>query len=269
METELMKKYGNLKESLRSIGNAIVAFSGGVDSALVLKVAHDILGENAIGVTADSPSLPRKELELAKLIAKEIGARHIVIRTKETENEQYLSNPKNRCYFCKSELYSKLKEACSELGIKNMLNGTNLDDTKDYRPGLIAADENKIISPLKDAGFTKEDVRILAKEIGLTVWEKPSSPCLSSRIPYGQKVTLQKLRMIELAEDFVKSSFGIKELRVRHFGKAARLEVNENNKSVVEENLSIIKNKFNEIGFEEIEITNFKSGILNLTIKSG
>ena len=266
MNIELRQKYAELKESIRKLDSAIVAFSGGIDSALVLKAAFDVLGNKAIAVTADSPSLPRRELEETKKIAKQIGARHLIIETEETKNSNYLKNPSDRCYYCKSELYSELKEASLQLGIKNILNGTNFDDISDYRPGLKAADENSIISPLKDAKLTKNDVRELAKYLGLEIWDKPSSPCLSSRVPYGNEITLQKLSMIEEAENFLKD-FGIKELRVRHFGNIARIEVNESDKPIVDYNFNLIKKKFNDIGFNEIEISNFKSGSLNLMIK--
>ena len=267
MEETTAQKFEDLKNGIKKLDSAIVAFSGGVDSALVLKAAYDSLGDKVIAVTADSPSLPRRELEEAKKIAEEIGARHIVIHTKETENPDYLKNPNNRCYYCKTELYSKLKEISKELGIKNILNGPNLDDLGDYRPGLRAADEHDVASPLKDAKITKDEARRLAKHLGLRWWDKPSSPCLSSRVPYGHEITFKKLKMIEEAENFLKD-FGIMDLRVRHFGKTARIEVNENDKPIINGNLYSIIEKFNEIGFDEIAISNFKSGNLNLLIQN-
>lgn len=268
MEQELSKKYEELKREIGKSSSAIVAFSGGIDSALVLKAAYDILGNNAIAVTADSPSLPRRELEEAKKVAAEIGARHLIINTKETENENYMKNPSNRCYYCKSELYSKLRAIAEELEIKNILNGTNFDDLSDYRPGLKAAEEFNIMSPLKDAKLTKKEVRELAKDLGLEIWDKPSSPCLSSRIPYGNEVTLKKMAMIESAENYLKDNFQIKELRVRHLGNVARIEVNENDKPIINENFFSIGKKFLEIGFDEVFVSNFKSGSLNLLIKN-
>lgn len=267
MEKELVQKYGKLKSEIKKLDSAIVAFSGGVDSVLVLKVANDVLGDKVVAVTADSPSLPRRELEETKIMAEKIGARHLIINTSETKNENYLKNPNNRCYYCKTELYTKLKEISKQLGIKNILNGTNMDDLGDYRPGLLAADEHRIISTLKNAGITKDEVRELARHLRLKWHDKPSSPCLSSRVPYGQEITLKKLKMIEEAENFLKD-FGIMELRVRHFGKTARIEVNENDKKRVNENLKSINEKFYEIGFKEIEISNFKSGNLNLLIQN-
>ncbi|MBI2101927.1 ATP-dependent sacrificial sulfur transferase LarE [Candidatus Woesearchaeota archaeon] len=265
MEKELSQKYERMGNEIKKLGSAIVAFSGGVDSALVLKVAHDVLGSHAIAVTADSPSLPRRELEETKNIARQIGAKHLIINTEETKNQNYLKNPNNRCYYCKSELYTKLKLVSEQLGIKNILNGTNFDDLGDYRPGLKAADESNVISPLKDAKITKNEVRQLAKELGLKIWDKPSSPCLSSRVPYGSEITMEKLAMIEKAENFLKD-FGIKELRVRHFGNMARIEVNEDNRIIINNNFGLIERKFNQIGFDEIEITSFKSGNLNLVL---
>lgn len=265
MNNELNQKYGQLKKLIKKLDNAIVAFSGGIDSALVLKVTRGVLGNKVIAITADSPSVPRRELEETKKITEQIGVKHLIINTKETQNENYLKNPNNRCYYCKSELYTKLKSIAKQVGIKNILNGTNFDDLSDYRPGLEAADENNVISPLKDAKITKNEVRELAKHLGLEIWDKPSSPCLSSRVPYGQEITLKKLSMIEQAENFLKN-FGIRELRVRHFGALARIEVNENDKSTIDNNFDIIQKKFSEIGFNEIMISNFKSGSLNMMV---
>ncbi len=260
-----MQKYTELRKRISKLDSAVVAFSGGIDSALVLKVACDALGPSVIAVTADSPSLPRKELEETKKIAGQIGAKHIIIETRETENEGYLKNSSNRCYHCKTELYTKLTKTAEGMSIKNILNGTNFDDLSDHRPGLKAADEHNVTSPLKDAKMTKNDVRELAKFLGITAWDKPSSPCLSSRVPYGQKITLKKLAMIELAENFLKD-FGIKELRVRHFGSLARIEVKEADKYILDANYKSIEKKFSEIGFGEIAVSNFKSGNLNLAV---
>ncbi len=265
MNNQLQKKYEELKKFIKRLNSIIIAFSGGIDSALLLKVAYDVLGNKAIAVTANTPSLPRRELEETKRITQQLGAKHLIINTNETKNEDYLRNPSDRCYYCKTELYTKLKKLSKQLGIKNILNGTNYDDLSDYRPGLKAADENEIISPLKEAELTKSDVRELAKHLGLEIWDKPSMPCLSSRIPYGQEITLKKLSVIEEAENFLKD-FGIRELRVRHFGNVARIEVNEKDKQIIGNSFELIEKKFNEIGFEQIIISNFKSGSLNLML---
>src|SRR3989338_244640 len=265
MENQLIQKYGQLKGIIKKLDSAIVAFSGGIDSTLVLKIAYDVLGNKVIAVTADSLSLPRRELEATKKIAQQIGTNHLIINTDETRNENYLRNPDNRCYYCKSELYEKLKIVAEQFRIKNIVNGTNCEDLGDYRPGLKAADENNVVSPLKDAKFTKRDVRELARHLGLEIWGKPSSPCLSSRVPYGQEITMKKLAMIEEAENFLKD-FGIRELRVRHFGDLARIEINDNDRIVINNNFDLIQKKFNQIGFKEIEVAIFKSGSLNLMI---
>ena len=265
MDKDLNQKYEELKGIIKNLGSGIVAFSGGVDSALVLKAAYQVLGDKVVAVTADSPSLPRKELKETRKIVKLIGAKHIIVNTKETSNEEYLKNPSNRCYYCKTELYSELNAIAKKLGIKNIMNGTNYDDAYDYRPGLKAADENDVISPLKESKLTKNEVRQIAKHLNLDVWDKPSSPCLSSRVPYGQEITLKKLATIEEAENFLKE-FGIRELRVRHFGNLARIEVNEEDNSTINDNFDSIQKKFREIGFNDITISNFKSGSLNLMI---
>ena len=265
MENALFEKYELLKINISKLGNAVVAFSGGIDSTLVLKAAFEVLKEKVVAVTADSPSLPRKELEEARKIAKEIGAKHVIIQTEETKDENYLKNPNNRCYYCKTELYSQLQKFAKENNFSNILNGTNKDDMQDYRPGLRAADEHEIMSPLRDTNFSKEDVRKVAKFLNLKAWDKPSSPCLSSRIPYGHRVTMEKLRMVEESENFLKD-FGIKELRVRHFGKSARIDVKNEDKIIVNDNLDKIRIKFSEIGFDDVAVSDYKSGSLNVMI---
>lgn len=259
---ELEQKYVALKSIIESCGSLIVAYSGGVDSAIVLKVAADILGPKALAVTADSPSVPRREIAEAKRIAQSIGARHEIIQTEELQNPNYAANPANRCYFCKTELYSKLSVIAKGESIRFVANGTNLDDLGDYRPGLQAALEYRVISPLKEAGFTKADVRELAQQLHLEIWDKPASPCLSSRIPYGSEVTPEKLAMIEAAEDYLRS-FSIRELRVRHFGSKARIETSQRDSRVVRQNFTLIEEKFKQLGFEEIELAEFRSGALN------
>lgn len=258
----LENKYKKLRSLLEQLESLIVAFSGGIDSTLLLKVAYDVLGGRVLAVTADSPSVPRRELDEAKRIAYKIGARHLIIKTEETKNQNYIKNPTNRCYFCKSELYSKLSEIAKREKIPYIADGTNLDDLGDYRPGLQAAQEYQVISPLKEAKLTKKEIRALAKKMNLEIWDKPASPCLSSRIPHGNEVTPKKLAMIESAEDFLRN-LDIQELRVRHFGKRARIETNQGDFDIIQKNFHLIKSRFKEIGFEEIELTEFKSGSLN------
>ena len=256
-----------LGSHLSSLQKVLVAFSGGVDSTLLLKVAFDTLGENVLAVTADSPSVPRRELAEAGRIAGEIGARHLVVQTSEIDNNNYASNPINRCYFCKVELYTRLFEVADHEDIRYVANGTNTDDLGDYRPGLQAADEHKVVSPLRDAGLTKDDVRNLARKLGLPIWDKPASPCLSSRIPYGSSVTHEKLAMIEAAESILKA-LKSKELRVRHFGVKARIEVPASDFSLLRSHLHVVEERFKAIGFDEIELAEFRSGALNSQIRS-
>jgi len=255
-------KYAQLRGFIKNFKRLIIAFSGGIDSTLLLKVAHDVLGQDVLAVTADSPSVPRKELKEAQRLAKSIGSRHLIIQTDEMQNQSYVQNPVNRCYFCKTELYSKLAEVARREKFQFIANGTNFDDLGDYRPGLQAAEEFQVLSPLKEARLTKAEVRLLAKKINLEIWDKPASPCLSSRIPYNSSVTAEKLAMIEAAENFLKSLY-IKNLRVRHFGPKARIEVAKKELVFIEENFHEISEKFKSFGFEEIELAEFKSGSLN------
>lgn len=260
---DLVDKYSRLKKQIRQLGSLIVAYSGGIDSTLVLKVAHDELGANATGVTSDSPSVPRWELRKAAEIAREIGARHIIVKTSEVDNSDYAENPANRCYFCKSELYTHLTEVARREGVRHIANGTNLDDLGDYRPGLQAADEFEIVSPLRDAGLAKVDVRQLGRKLGLRIWDKPASPCLASRIPYGTAVTRERLAMVEQAEAFLRS-YRLRDLRVRHMNDTARIEVNPEDMSTIRNNLGEIENRFSEIGFSSVEVREFRSGALNV-----
>ena len=259
---DLTAKYEQLKAVLGRLDSLIVAYSGGVDSALLLRVAYEVLGSKVLAVTADSPSVPRREIAEARRIAQTIGARHLIMPTEEIQNSRYTANPANRCYFCKSELYSKLAEIASREKIRYVANGTNLDDLGDYRPGLQAAAEYQVVSPLKEAGLNKADVRELAKRLHLEIWDKPASPCLASRIPYGRAVTRQKLAVVEAAEEYLRG-LDIRDLRVRHFGKKARIETRASDFAVIRQNYEHIVKKLNDLGFEEIELTEFRSGALN------
>jgi uncharacterized protein len=256
------RKYNKLKSYIKQLDNLLIAYSGGIDSTFLLKVAYDALGMDVLAVTSDSPSVPRKELEESKQLAKKIGARHLVVKTNEINNNNYKLNPANRCYFCKHELYSELLEIAKKEGIKYIANGTNIDDLGDFRPGLEAAQEFQIVSPLKEAGLTKNEIRELAKNLRLEIWDKPASPCLSSRIPYGSSVTIEKLSSIEKAEDFLRT-LNIKEVRVRHFGETARIETLNNDYEIIKENLDKIEEKFISIGFKSIQWKEFRSGALN------
>jgi len=217
-------KEARLRAIVRSFGTCIVAYSGGVDSALVLKIATDELGSRALGITAHSASLSGDEAESARRCAEAMGARYEVIATDELADDNYRSNPANRCYYCKTELYGTLSALARERAIACVADGFNLDDAGDYRPGRKAAREHGVRSPLAEAGLAKDDVRALAKKLGLGVWEKPALACLSSRVPYGTPITAALLEQIDRAERAVLAQ-GISECRVRHHGDIARIEV--------------------------------------------
>jgi uncharacterized protein len=217
-------KLEQLKTTLRSCGRTLVAYSGGVDSVLLAKVAHDALGNDALAVIADSPSLPRREFQEALDIARRFGFTVHVVNTHEMADANYTSNPANRCYFCKTELFEELTKIAKREHWQTIVYGENASDAGDYRPGAVAAKEYKVRAPLKEVGLTKAEVRKLSAELGLPTADKPQMACLSSRIPYGEPVTDEALRMIEAAEDVLRDA-GFHEVRVRHHKNMARIEV--------------------------------------------
>lgn len=213
-----------IRKRLASLDSALVAFSGGVDSAVVLALAVDALGrERVTALTARSPSVPQRELADAARVAREIGAAHEFVDTAEFDDPNYTANPNNRCYYCKSELYGRLTRLASGRGVGAVLSGTNADDLGDYRPGLQAAAEHRVLAPLADAGVTKADVRMIAARFGISIRDKPASPCLSSRVPYGEAVTPEKLTRIDAAETLLRS-LGFSDCRVRSHEGLARIE---------------------------------------------
>jgi uncharacterized protein len=266
----ITEKRDALLNALRSCGACVVAFSGGVDSAVVAKATQLALGDKAIAVTAVSASLAEGELEHAEALAKLIGIRHEIQRTDEFANPNYVANPSNRCYFCKTELYSQLEPIAAKYAGSVIVNGANADDVGDWRPGMIAAREHAVRSPLIECGFTKQDVRDLAAEWQLPVWDKPAAPCLSSRVAYGEEVTPERLRMIDRAEQFLRA-LGLKTVRVRyHRGDLARLEVpvsaiGEIANTETREKIAV---EFRTLGFKYItlDLEGFRSGSQNEAI---
>jgi uncharacterized protein len=246
----------------------IVAFSGGVDSCLVAFLARKFLGKrNVLAVIADSSSLKRKDLEIAKSFCKEFDIKLEIINTSELENPNYASNPIDRCYFCKFTLYDELNSIAEKFPGTDILNGQNFDDLGDYRPGIKAAKEFRVLKPLADCNFTKSDIRDMALHFNLPTWDKPASPCLSSRIPYGQEVTIEKLNQIEEAENML-NSLGFKDVRVRHFGDKAKVEVPANQLKRLKIYEDTIRKNIAKIGFESCEIDEegLVSGKLNREI---
>jgi len=221
---ETQRKYAELKAVLLEMGSALVAFSGGVDSTFLVKVAQDVLKDQVFAVIASSESYPKKETQGAIDLAKELNIPHMVIRTRELDNPDFSNNPPDRCYHCKTELFSRLKEIAENKGFSFVLDGSNFDDMSDYRPGLQACEELGIRSPLKETGLGKEEIRVLSKRMDLPTWNKPSLACLASRFPYNAEIDKESLEQVAMAEDYL-WSLGFSQVRVRHHGQIARVEV--------------------------------------------
>ena len=257
--------------TLAGYGRVAVAFSAGVDSTVVARAAQQACGDDAVAVTAVSPSLASGEREQAEQLAQQIGIRHVVIETDEFDNPDYLKNEPNRCYFCKTELYTRLGHILPQLDVDVIANGANLDDQGDHRPGMVAAGEHAVRSPLLDVGMTKQDVRDLAQHWDLPVWDKPAMPCLSSRIAYGVGVTTERVRRVDEAEKYLREEFGLLEFRVRHeANELARIEVSidELPRLLDTSNRLAITAKLRELGFAfvTIDLEGFRSGSLNSVI---
>jgi uncharacterized protein len=259
-------KFQNLKADIRSMESLAVAFSGGVDSTFLLRVAHDELGPKALAVTATSCTYPERELNEAKAFAASIGAEHTVIRSEELDIAGFAENPKDRCYYCKRELFMKIFAIARERGIRYVADGSNADDTGDFRPGMRAMREQGAVSPLLDAGLTKQEIRSLSREMGLPTWDKPSFACLSSRVPYGEKITPEKLNMIDRAETFL-LGLGFRQVRVRHHGDIARIEVGgeERAKFFDEGVMESVDRALREIGYAYValDLKGYRTGSMN------
>lgn len=261
-------KLAHLKDYLQSLGSVAVAYSGGVDSTFLLKVAHEVLGDRVVAVTARSASFPQREYREAQNFAAQNGIRHVSLESEELEVEGFAANPLNRCYLCKKELFVKIKELAARNQLEFVAEGSNLDDNGDYRPGLQAVAELGVVSPLREAGLTKAEIRELSRQMDLPTWDKPSFACLASRFPYGETITREKLAMVDRAEQFLLDR-GFKQVRVRHHGTIARIEVlPEDFARLVETELSQqLYLAFQQIGFQYValDLRGYRTGSMNET----
>ena len=266
---ELHLKKQKLDEYLKTLGSIAVAFSGGVDSTFLLKSAHDVLGDKAIAVTARSSTFPERELKESTAFAQQSGIRQIIIDSEELDISGYAENPADRCYYCKGELFSKIRDTADKNGVKYIAEGSNMDDLGDYRPGLKAAEEKGAVSPLRFAGLNKEEIRQLSKEMGLPTWDKPSYACLASRVPYGNKITREKLAAIDEAEQYL-IDLGFRQVRVRHHGEIARIELlPEDMKKIFENDLYCkIYDKIKSLGFTYValDLKGYATGSMNAVL---
>lgn len=260
-------KLNKLKEVLQRCGGAVIAFSGGVDSTFLAWIAHCVLPERVLAITATSETYPEHEIKTARNLAQQLGFSHMIIHTEELSDERFISNPPNRCYHCKKALFARLWQIAEKHGFSYVLDGTNFDDRLDHRPGMDAAKELGIKSPLLEAELTKEDIRILSKEMGLPNWDKPAQPCLASRFPYGEEINREKLLMVKEAEEFL-SGLGLEPLRVRHHGNLARIETDPKFFHFIMGAADEVSKRLKQIGYSYVtlDLQGFRTGSLNEVI---
>jgi len=262
----LQAKYEALQQTLAEMGGVVIGFSGGVDSTFLLKVAHDVLNSQALAVIGISETYPEREYREALQLAKQIGVRTRVVHTEETDRRKFLENPPDRCYYCKTELFTKLRQIAAEEGLAHIADGTHAEDVRDFRPGLRALREQAVRSPLREVGLTKLEIRQLSQRLGLPTWDKPSFACLSSRFPYGFGIDKEKLKMVDAAENVLRD-FSFRVFRVRHYGDTARIEVSPNEIARFADaalRAAIVK-KLKELGYTYItlDLEGYRTGSMN------
>lgn len=268
MDSKLSYKFNKLKKILKDLESCVLAYSGGVDSTLLMKVAKDILGKNLLAVTARSQTYPESELEFAKDIAKKWGVKHLIVKTNELKNKNFIENPLQRCFYCKRELFFRLKRIAQQKKFKNVIDAVNAEDKLDFRPGLQAAKIMKVRSPLDEARLGKKEIYALSKHFNLPTKLKPSLACLASRFPYGEKITAEKLFMVGQMESFIKS-LGADQIRVRHHGAIARIEVDKNSLNRIMKSRTLIVNRAKSLGYNyvSLDLEGYRTGSLNEVIK--
>jgi len=265
----LEQKLGRLKKRILNYHSVLIAFSGGVDSTFLLKVTSEVLPKDKVlAVTAISPTYPQEELLFSKSIARGLGVRHKIVRTQELKDRRFVSNPVNRCYFCKTELFKRLKKIAVKFSLNFVLDASSASDKLDFRPGDKARQELKIRSPLLEAGLTKDDIRKLSKKLGLSTWDKPSLACLASRIPYGARISLKSLERINQAELYLRK-IGFKQVRLRHYNGLCRIEVLKNDIPRLINRRDLIVDKLRKLGYNyiTIDLEGYRTGSMNEVIK--
>jgi len=257
-------KLEQMKILLQKMGAVLIAYSGGVDSTILLKVAHDVLGEKVLAVTAKSPLYPTSELEAAKTMAKKLGVRHLIIDSDELNIPNFADNPRNRCYLCKRELFGRLTQIAREEGLNYILDGSNASDTEDFRPGREARKEFGVRSILEEVRLTKDEIRKVSKMMGLPTYNKPSAACLASRFPYGKQITYEALKIVESAEEYIKG-LGISQVRVRHYGNYCRIEVPKQEMHILLKMQDEVVDKLKKFGYTYVtlDLEGYRTGSMN------